>query len=199
MTTTAERLVGVQLSGARVRVRDGALDRLRGLAIVLMVADHVAAYADWTSVRMTFGRAAMPLFFVLAGHLSRRLSWRLLWIGLVGLWLPVVVPWIDRPNVLLILAAGAVVLAAARRAGVSALVLCAFVLMMGANRFGSGWPVTGYDALYLLGLMALGAALPRGSFAAAGRLPRWLERPGRRPLTVYVVHLLVLTALLGAP
>ena len=52
------------------------LDRVRGLAVVLMIVDHLCIF--WASstalvvpdlLRLTVGRVAMPLFFVLSGFL----------------------------------------------------------------------------------------------------------------------------------
>lgn len=91
------------------------LDRLRGLAIACMIVDHVALLGGLQLVRVTVGRLALPIFFVLAGALVRRLTWRHGAIFAVGLVLPVAVPWIDSPNVLTLYAVGAVVLVAGAR------------------------------------------------------------------------------------
>lgn len=178
--------------------RSVALDVLRGGAVVLMLLDHVLLVTDSGDlVRSTLTRVCMPVFFLLAGHLAGRPSWRWAWAGLLGLALPVVVPWIDAPNVLLIWAGGCVVLFAWRRAGLPMWLPVVVALTVSAN----GWVLqgSGYDALALFALMALGATWPRGRFeAGAARLPAWpvLAAVGRRPLTWYVGHLLVLQGLL---
>src|SRR4051794_34146876 len=86
---------------AVTRTRDAALDGVRGLAVALMVLDHVCAVTgSGHLLRYSVTRLSMPLFFVVSGHLVRRLSSRHLWVLLAGLMLPGAVPWIDNPNVL---------------------------------------------------------------------------------------------------
>ena len=168
------------------------LDALRGLAVSLMVVDHLALAFGVLPLRLTLGRLAMPLFFILAGHLSRRVGPRTLWALALGLALPALAPWIDSPNVLAWYAAGVGALAAARYLRLPLWLLLALPLTLAANGWGS--PVlTGYNPLCLLGLMALGAMLPRASFDWARRLPAPLAVLGRYPLTVYVGHVLALT------
>jgi uncharacterized membrane protein YcfT len=186
--------------------RSVAIDRARGLAIVCMVLDHclliwggseTGAASPVHVLRSTVGRIALPLFFVISGHLVRRLSWR--WAGIVaiGLVLPVVAPWLDDPNVLVWYGLGAAVIVACRRYGVSLWLLPVLSLAWAANWGFSPLHVSlhSYDGLALLGLMGLGAVLDRQSFGWASRLPRLLDWPGRHPLSVYVGHVLVLNVL----
>lgn len=189
-----------RLSDARA-LRSRGLDALRGLAVVFMVADHLALFAGAPLVRVTVGRLAMPLFFVLAGHLATRLSWRVARLGLLGVLLPLAAPWVDSPNVLLWLAYGAVALALARRAHLPPALLVGAQLAVFANP-GVFHPYadlgTGYPPAALLGLMALGAMLHRDQLTGlADRLPARLVPPlswaGRHALGLYVGHVLLLT------
>lgn len=180
-----------------LRVRDQGIDRLRGAAILLMVVDHVLIVTGQATspLRYTLTRAAMPLFVVIAGHLVDRITWRHGAIGVVGLGLPLLVPFVDSPNVLLWYALACPVILAARRLGPGAVAVLAVVpLTLAANGYDL-WPYPGsYDPSGLLGLMAVGALVPRTAFTCGLRLPRLLAGIGRYPLSCYVGHLLVLTA-----
>jgi hypothetical protein len=174
------------------------LDRLRGLAILLMVGDHLARVWSFEGYRVTLGRLAVPLFFIIAGHLAgSRLSERhLLALGL-GLVLPVLVPWVDSPNVLVWYSIGAVILYVFDRWGWPVGMLIVLALIFAVN----GWNLLGgrsYDPLALFALMALGHGLGPAAFVAGRRLPAWVGALGRRPLTWYVGHVLVLQLVLVA-
>jgi hypothetical protein len=179
--------------------RSVALDVFRGLAILAMLADHLAYLTGGPEViRLTVGRLAMPAFFILAGHLARRPRLRHAEVFVLGLVLPALVPWIDSPNVLCWWALGVVCLWLLGRLGWPAWLLVALPLTLGAN----GWlhlDGNGYAGSALFGLMALGAILPRSVFAWAGRLPRQVARPlaflGRHPIAFYAGHLLALELL----
>lgn len=181
-----------------VRVRSRALDAVRGLAIVLMICDHLLIWQSWGwPLRLTVTRASMPLFFVVSGHLVRRLTWRHAAILGIGLLLPFVVPWIDAPNVLAWYVIGAVVIVQTRRLAPWLLpVLVAVPLVQYANLLDVHPVGTGYMPSALVGLMAFGALLPRAWFSWGDRLPRALALAGRFPLSVYVGHLLALQAFL---
>lgn len=175
------------------------LDRLRGLAIACMVVDHVALLSGLYPVRVTVGRLALPIFFILAGALVRRLTWRHGAIFAVGLALPVAVPWIDSPNVLTLYAVGAVVLVAGARWWWWPWAVLVVAVTLLANGWG-GWPAGGYPPAALLGLLAVGTLLRRyvgleALHEAGEGLPGWLGALGRRPVTWYVGHLLVLQGL----
>ena len=75
---------GVIATGPVGKVRFLAYDAFRGIAVVLMIGDHLCAVFGGEPYRFTLGRLAMPMFFILAGHLARHVHWRHLWIGLVG-------------------------------------------------------------------------------------------------------------------
>lgn len=177
------------------RARIVSLDRVRGLAVACMVVDHLVLLTDGPmAVRYTVGRLAMPLFFVLAGLLVTRLSERLLLVAGAGVLLPLVVPWVDAPNVLLWYAVGAVVLVLWRRLGWPLWLLVVVPLALAAN----GYDVeagTGYQLPAMVGLMALGSMLGTRSMAWGDRLPSVLAAAGRYPLTVYVGHVLALEGL----
>lgn len=167
------------------------LDAFRGLAILLMIGDHLSLFLGLDGYRMTLGRLAMPMFFLLAGHLAGRLRWRHAWIALLGVALPLAAPWVDSPNVLVWWALGSCVLVAARRLGVPALLIVAVGLTVGAN----GWELVGghtYEPAALVGLMALGSVWPRHWFTWAAAAPGWVAAVGRHPVAWYVGHVLLL-------
>lgn len=181
----------------RPTVRAWHLDAIRGLAVALMVADHILLWhPQLHETRHTITRASMPLFFVLSGHLVRKPNWRWLAIFVVGLVLPVVVPFIDNPNVLCWYVLGATTIWLVRKyAGNSWLVLLIGIpLAKYANYFDVNPLGNSYQPDALLGLMALGALLPRGWFHWGQHLPKFLGWLGRFPLSVYVSHLLAIEA-----
>ena len=176
--------------------RSVALDVFRGLAIAAMLLDHVVLVTGGPELlRLSAGRLAMSAFFILAGHLSRNLGYRHLGIALVGVVLPLLVPWIDTPNVLVWWVVGCASLWLLRWAELPGWVLTVVALTVAANGWGYA-PGFSYDGFALLGLMGLGTIVPRSAYAWAGRLPTIARVPlaavGRRPLTWYVGHLLVL-------
>lgn len=175
-----------------VKTRRVELDRLRGLAVVLMIGDHLAIILGLSLYRVTAGRLAMPLFFILAGHLAGRLGYRQVWAVVLGLVLPVVSVLVDRPNVLVWWGLGCAGLWICDRLAVPAWSLAVAALTFAAN----GWAVTpgplSYDPVALIGLMALGKCASSSAFLLGARLPAVLGRIGRYPLSWYVGHLLVL-------
>lgn len=179
-----------------VQQRDRSLDAFRGLAILAMVWDHLfIVFEGSPDLRMLFGRFAMPAFFVLAGHLARSPRWRHAGVVGIGLALPLVVPWIDSPNVLVLWGVGVVLLWVGRQLSLPVWLFPLVALALFAN----GYPVqfgTGYDVAGLVGLMGLGAMIPRSSFAWAARAPRWVGWIGARPIWCYVGHLVALQLVL---
>lgn len=187
---SVQRVAGRRLPG---------LDAARGLAIGLMAVDHLCVvFAGPMWVRLTIGRLALPIFFVLAGYLARRVSARTVAIGATGVLLPLAVPWIDAPNVLVYWAVGACVIAVCRRWPAALWMIIVAALTWGANGFRT-FPdgVLSYEPLLLLGMMAAGALAGRSVWTWADRLPRWLCWPGRHAIWVYVGHLLLLQGALA--
>lgn len=175
------------------RTRSVGLDRLRGLAVVLMVLDHLLLVGGLAGhpLRETLTRAAMPLFAVLAGHLCRRYSWRWAGVFLVGAFLPGAVPWIDAPNILCWLSLGAALVALGRRYPV----VYPLVMVLALTLFANGYGATpgSFQPLAVWALMVVGALLHRPWLETLGRcVPDQLRPFGRYPLTLYVGHLLAL-------
>lgn len=178
-------------------MRSPGLDALRGLAVVLMLVDHVLLLVDPVSPARLITRAAMPLFFLIAGHLA---SWRPVRLVLCAAWglvLPLLLPWLDAPNVLTLYAAGVPLVLVLERIGKPAVaVLVAIALTIGAN----GWAAYrgGYDPASVLALLALGRLMPLREWVDGGEWPKWLQPVGQRPLVVYVGHLLIFWGVLRA-
>lgn len=171
--------------------RAHGLDGLRGLAVLAMVADHLALFAGLDAVRWTVGRLALPVFFVLAGHLAHRIGWRHLGIGAAGVALAAAVGWVDSPNVLTWYAAGTVVVVLGRRVGLGPAWLLAGALVLLANGVGDMAP--GYRPAALLGFMAVGQLVSRARLDRLGAwVPRWVASVGRHPLAWYVGHVVAL-------
>lgn len=178
-------------------VRWAAFDAFRGLAILSMMVDHLVLVSGGpVLLRETVGRLAVPAFFLLAGHLAARPRWRHAGVGVVGLVLPVFVPWIDSPNVLVVWSLAVVLLWACTELGIPVWVLAVAALTAFANGWGQ---IPGaYPPAALVGLMAVGALVDRSAFAWAGRAPGWVAWMGRHPVAWYVGHLAVLQLVLVA-
>ncbi len=186
------------------RVRVASLDRLRGLAVVLMVLDHVIVVGtdhfgiDAMPVRMTVTRLAMPLFAVVASMVwhGRPSRSTVGWLSLC-----VVVEWSVNDLV-----------GVANPGPVTVLVLVMFAVtqlpmlmrwpavtfvagMISALYWPGPWP--GYDPGLILAywcLPHLGPAVRREADAIGGGLPGFVGAIGRRAPLWYVGHLLVLAA-----
>lgn len=187
------------MTATRVRppgsVRLDTLDRVRGLAIVLMLVDHLAYLGGVVELRLTVGRLAMPLFFLLAGGLVRRWGSRhALALGL-GLLLPLVAPWAGAPNVLVVFAVGAALLLLCERSGLPVPLLVLISLVAAANRWEVG--TSSYDPAALIAIMALGRLIGTDWAVRLGdRLPAWLAGLGRRPLLWYVGNVVLIQAVI---
>jgi uncharacterized membrane protein len=172
------------------------VDALRGIAILCMIADHLAAlYWPLWPVRYTVGRAALPLFMLCSGYLfavrgrgpsgRRHLELFVFAVPInIGLWMW----WREAvPDPLLVIGvawlfAGWVL----ERPVVSAVVglVVSTTLPLSPT----------YQPGYLVGLMALGVLWQRtGPGVDLRRMPL-VEGIGRRPLTWYVAHLVLVLA-----
>lgn len=200
MTITAGRDVG----------RVVWVDRLRGLAVVAMVVDHVCAVlayvwhvpGPWVVLRLTVGRVAFPVFLLLTGWLlvgrgpSSRRTARIAAAGVgAALWSMVCGLPIGQPDILLLIAAVLAVWPVIVRAPV----LAAAVGVIQPFT----WPVpwAGYQPGALVALMVLGwlwgqpgpdwqtLRLVDSDLGWVPEPVRWL---GRWPLEFYVGHLVVL-------
>jgi uncharacterized membrane protein len=192
------------------KLRDASLDRLRGLAIFLMIIDHILvvylfcwswdSWAEW--VRRTLTRFAMPLFMLVSGLLIARKGRpslrRIPQVAFAALVLNQIF-W-NLPE----LGFGAPEILATWLICLALYPLWVRfpieMAVLGILQF-VNWPITaswwlGYQPGEVLAFLALGALLARREDSAVLRaghhLPRWLEPMGRWPLTWYTVHLLVL-------
>lgn len=188
MTATATTTVVAGAAPARLAY----LDKIRGAAILLMIVDHLCIVLSGPEVlRMTVGRLAMPLFFLVSGALVTRFGFRHVLIFGLGVVLPWYVTFIDNPNVLTLYAVGALVMVVFRALDVHPLVIVAVILAAAANGF---LPriAPGYEFTAVLGIMCVGGHVGRHALGWFDWLPRWLAPLGRYPLTIYVGHLLAL-------
>lgn len=181
--------------GRPVRYRDRGLDALRGLAVALMVLDHIAAVAGWGGLwRYSLTRAALPLFMFCSGQLVARFgppspkrSLQVLAVGVLELgcfaWLGLPLP---GPVLLIALLLPAFPYAVRYPYAIGALGIVQVVT----------WPLpwSGYQPGELLALVALASIAPR-----IGPMPEnapavvgWLADLGRRPLIAYLLHLVLL-------
>lgn len=181
-----------------VCVRLAGLDRLRGLAVLLMVADHALLVGGAPNVwRLGPTRAALPLFCLIAGALSGSLSARrverLAHVGSSGAVAVVLWVWLGlaQLDVLLLLAAGLVVVAVVparwRWLTMAVAIVQPFT-----------WPdgLAGYELGTVVALLLVGVEVGRDRLDwIGGRLPGWLSWCGRWPLSVYVGHLALLAVL----
>lgn len=174
--------------------REAWVDRLRGLAILLMVGDHYAAMtASQPLLRHTLFRLSLPFFMVSAAVVWRgapsSLRLRQLALAVVGeLVLSTMILRLDGPGPVVLFA---LVLAVAPVA--SRYPACVAVLGIVQTLY-LPVPWAGYQPGLLVAYWCLGR-LARDEFAGMSRLPRWLEGVGRRPLTWYVAHLAALVIL----
>lgn len=182
------------------------IDRLRGLAMSLMLLGHALAVTGsggW--LRLTLTRGSLPIFAAITGYLlAERMPRpaRVAQVAAVGLWssmtvAALAVPGLDAVDPLIVIAAALVLWPVVRRWPV----LSALVGTVQAVTYHGLYP--GYQLGEVVALMAAGVLLRRsaspGDIAAArqtaDRLPAVLGAVGRRPLSVYAAHIIFLAAL----
>lgn len=188
--------------------RDTAVDRLRGLAIALMVLDHtlLCAIGVWgvservegiaSLVRITLTRLALPLFMVLSGwllarkDLALRRYFQVLAVGLASTAVAAAFALpIATPDVLIVWCVVMTGSALIRRFPVQA------VAVGVVQSFTWPWPWDGYQPGVVLALVAAGVLAKHSNsrfYVIGDRLPRLLEVVGRHPLGWYFWHLVAL-------
>lgn len=173
------------------------LDRLRGLAIALMVLDHVLAVTDTSAelyLRLTVTRFALPLFMICAAHVWRPLSGRnARRLGLAAIAEVALCEALDfaSPGIIAIYLGLMLGLRIAPRLAERPGVLLLFGLIQAAY-VPLGWG--GYEPGLVLTWWALGRLAAQELEAAGQWLPTWAATLGRHPLGWYVGHLAVLAA-----
>jgi hypothetical protein len=193
--------------------RDRALDRLRGLAIFLMIIDHSLLmtmtyvtdepWMEW--LRKTLTRLSLPLFMLVSGLLIARKgkpSWRRLPMVVVVAVVINVVSWYQVgfgvPEILAVWLMCLPLYPLFVRFPIETATLGILVTI--------NLPITvdwwdGYQPALVLTFLALGSLLNRYANApvlrAGERLPGLLEPIGKRPLLWYAGHLTVLAVIGG--
>lgn len=194
-------------SAATPRLR--TLDALRGFAIVLMVVDHVIVATQTVSsnpellfeVRRSLTRLAMPLFMVVSGALwalhgapsRRRLTQVFVAAVAVNVSLAVTWPEVGLPEILAVWVGCAL----AAKLFLEAPVEVAVLGLLFAWHYPLDWD--GFQPGFVAAFVALGvlwARTGRTGFAdpLAAHLPELFAAAGRRPLSIYVGHLVVLVS-----
>lgn len=171
-------------------VRFRGLDRLRGLAILLMVVDHALALTGvGLVVRLTLTRAAAPIFMATAGALPSKNS-RRRWLGLVGVAAVETVLCsllgLQVPAIVLVLVVVQPVFLWARSIGIPAVVL---VLVGWWQSTFAPLPIPGYEPGFVLMWLAVGSMCALDLNHLGRRLPALAEAIGRRPRSWYLGHL----------
>lgn len=186
-------------------MRNPDLDKVRGLAVLLMFLDHTLSVLEGGMIwRLTLTRASLPLFMLVSGYLlayrnpSFRRYAQLLAASAVSLILVQQIPGKASADVLAMISVAVSCWPIARRWPIATMAIASTI---GYTFAGLG---DGYQPGYLLSLMCAGAMLRRASWATrdldlghrfADTLPSFLIYLGRWPLTWYLVHLLGLIVL----
>ena len=172
------------------------IDALRGFALLVMILDHAILTAGWDdSPLRLLTRIAMPLFFIIAGNLVRRFHWtRMAAILVVGYALNAIAPMFGSFELFSGLIIGCAIVAFCKSVGARFIALT-ILMTMTANFY--VWQA-GYLFWMLPAFIIIGALLPRDTLVNFGsKFPRWIAPLGEWPLTLYVAHILLLTAYKG--
>lgn len=173
--------------------RNPLIDVIRGLAILLMVLDHVAAVYGFDPWVRDLTRPALPMFMVLAGFLGSGLVtsryWDVVTVAVMTLPLLVYLQLVLVP----ILVVFALVYPLLRYSPGWLVIFASAGLLWAHN-----WPLQwgGYEPGYVLAFLAFGrlgalagVQIPRLTWSLPG-----LALIGRYPLTVYALHVFVIFA-----
>lgn len=183
--------------------RDRRLDALRGLALVLMILDHVLVVAleagapdELFWIRKTITRFSLPLFMVVSGMLLARrksTSWRR-WLeiacgALFVNCLTLIPVGFGLPDILLVWLLASLFTPLIIRFPMEV----AIVGLLQAQNLPIPWG--GYQLGWVVALLAIGVLathlreIPLLNYA--NYLPAWVAAMGRRPLLWYVGHMTV--------
>ena len=188
------------------------LDAMRGLAIVIMIIDHLLASLESLGIesnfveysRLSATRFSMPLFMIASG-----IAWRLyglrftrwtqvvVWALVINLLTRALWPDFNFPEILAIWAALAIAWKLFTRFPI-------ITIIIGYTQ-ATYWqiPWQGFQPGELAIFLGIGALLSRSSLDSLWREPRTskLVKPlsvvGRYPLTIYGSHLIVITLIVG--
>jgi hypothetical protein len=188
--------------------RAGGLDGIRGVAVVLMLVDHVLVVLQtrWAPVlvaRLVFTRPALPLFMVVSGSLLAKhgdgacgkQAVRILPWAMAGTIAAAFVPGFGFPEPLTIYLVGLGLVDLALTYDVVPIALCVcFVVALQPDL----WPIPSYSPFELAGWLMVGylAVEFRGDWWSRWdhKFPRVLQSLGRRSLYWYVGELVVIGA-----
>lgn len=182
------------------------LDRVRGLAVLLMIVDHLLLFsltlapaADLrVDLRSTLTRLSMPLFMVVSGFLLNGVSRRrVVAVAVVAAGLAPVLyvcwPEFAQPEILALW----LLVFPLRSLLVRFPLELVFAGVLQVLHLPVGWP--GFEPgllLVFLGLGVLARERPRSLELLGRLLPGVFARFGRFPLSVYAGHLLLLSVVL---
>lgn len=186
------------------RTRSVTLDRTRGLAIVLMIADHALVLVDPTHpARYTVTRFALPLFMLCTASTLRRArarTRRLVQVAAVGTGITVLttIAWPAfgaQPDVTLLIVL-AIVATERARASWYGPALVATGALVQALYLPIGW--NAYEPGLVIAWLCIAryalAEQPDLTHRIGTRLPAVFAVPGRYPLTAYASHVTVLAS-----
>lgn len=187
--------------------RNQRIDKLRGLAILLMILDHVLSIIDPENLaRYTLTRAALPIFMLIAGYLlanrnaSIKRYLQLVAAAFASLTIVQYIPGMAKVDVLFVIALALALWPIAQHYPIIA--LCVGTVQ--AQTLGL-WD--GYQPGHLLALMCAGALLKHTrahndelvAKRIADAIPHAFAQVGRWPLLVYLGHLLLIALFVNGP